>query len=151
MCHFQPQMKRSLGIDHGDVRVGVALSDELGFLAHPLETIDVRQTPAIPRLRELAAKHDVETIVVGMPRNMDGSHGPAAQKVTAFVEELRAVVSCPVVTLDERLTTVSAQRSMRESGRKAREQKNVIDQAAAQLILQMWLDSQAGGMSMLEP
>jgi RNAse H-fold protein YqgF len=140
-------MKRSLGIDHGDARVGVALSDELGFLAHPLETIEVRHTDPLARIRELATTHDVETIVVGIPRNMDGSHGPAAQKVAAFVEQLRASVSCTVATLDERLTTVSAQRSLRESGRKAKEQKGVVDQAAAQIILQTWLDTRAGGMS----
>lgn len=142
-------MKRSLGIDHGDARVGVALSDELGFLAHPLETIEIRRTDLLARIRELAVTHDVETIVVGMPRNMDGSHGPAAQKVTAFVEQLRASVPCTVATLDERLTTVSAQRSLRESGRKAKEQKGVVDQAAAQIILQTWLDMRAGGMSAL--
>lgn len=144
-------MKRSLGIDHGDVRVGVALSDELNFLAHPLETIDIRRTPPIPRICELVGKHDVGTIVVGIPRNMDGSHGPAAEKVSAFVEQLRGETDCRVATVDERLTTVSAQRSLRESGRKAHQQKGIVDQAAAQVILQTWLDSQAGGMSMLEP
>jgi putative Holliday junction resolvase len=142
-------MKRVLGIDYGDVRVGVAVSDELGFMAHPLETIDVRRSPAVARIRELAAARGVETIVVGLPRNMDGSHGPAADKAKKFAEELRAALSCTVVTWDERLTTVSAQRSMQEAGRKAKDQKNVIDQAAAQVILQSWLDAQAGGLSAL--
>ncbi len=144
------QMKRALGIDNGDVRVGVAISDELGFMAHPLETIDVRRTDAIERLRELAAARDVETIVVGMPRNMNGSHGPASEKAAKLAADLRtAIPACRIVTWDERLTTVSAQRSLQEAGRKAKDQKNVIDQAAAQVILQSWLDAQAGGLSAL--
>lgn len=147
---FSMQMKRALGIDNGDVRVGVAISDELGFMAHPLETIDVRRTDAIERLRELAAARDVETIVVGMPRNMNGSHGPASEKAAKLAADLRtAIPACRIVTWDERLTTVSAQRSLQEAGRKAKDQKNVIDQAAAQVILQSWLDAQAGGLSAL--
>jgi putative Holliday junction resolvase len=143
-------MKRALGIDNGDVRVGVAISDELGFLAHPLETIDVRHTNAIERLRQLAADRDVETIVVGMPRNMNGSHGPASEKAAKLAADLRiAIPACRIVTWDERLTTVSAQRSLQEAGRKAKDQKGVIDQAAAQVILQSWLDAQAGGLSTL--
>lgn len=144
------QMKRVLGIDNGDVRVGVAISDELGFMAHPLETIDVRRTGAVERLRELAAERDVETIVVGMPRNMNGSHGPASEKAAKLAAELRAALpACRIVTWDERLTTVSAQRSLQEAGRKAKDQKHVIDQAAAQVILQSWLDARAGGLSAL--
>ncbi len=143
------EMKRALGIDPGDVRVGVAISDELKFLAHPLETIDVRRTPVVPRIRELVTTRDVDVLVIGMPRNMDGSHGPAAEKAAKFVESLRTAIPeslARIVTLDERLTTVSAQRSLREAGRKAHQQKDVIDQAAAQVILQSWLDSQAGGL-----
>lgn len=146
---FSMEMKRALGIDPGDVRVGLAISDELKFLAHPLETIDVRRTPAIARIREIVTTREVDAIVVGMPRNMDGSHGPAAEKAAKFTEELRAAIDDPairIVSLDERMTTLSAQRSLREAGRKAHEQKNIIDQAAAQVILQSWLDAQAGGL-----
>jgi putative holliday junction resolvase len=146
---FSIEMKRMLGIDYGDVRVGVAISDELGFLAHPLETIDTRHTRAVPRIRELVSAREIETVVVGLPRNMNGTHGPSAEKAQKFADELRAVVDCKVVTLDERLTTVSAQRSLQEAGRKAKDQKNIIDQAAAQVILQCWLDTQAGGLSSL--
>ena len=147
---FSIQMKRVLGIDSGDARVGVAISDELGFLAHPLETIDVRRTPVVPRIRELALERDAEAIVVGLPRNMDGSRGPAAEKATRLAEEIQtALPDLRVVTWDERLTTVSAQRSLREAGRKAHEQKKIIDQAAAQVILQSWLDAQAGGSTIL--
>jgi putative Holliday junction resolvase len=125
----------------------VAISDELGFLAHPLETIVVKQTPPVARIRELVEQRDVDTVVVGMPRNMDGSHGPASESAAAFARELTAALPCRVVTWDERLTTVAAQRALREAGRKAKEQKGIVDQAAAQGILQGWLDAQAGGLS----
>lgn len=145
---FSMEMKRALGIDYGDVRVGVAISDELGFLAHPLETIDVRTTPAARRIAEIARSRDVETIVVGQPRNMDGSQGASAEKAAQLATEIRTELpECRVVAWDERLTTVSAQRSLREAGRKAKEHRGIIDQAAAQVILQGWLDAQAGGLS----
>ena len=139
---FQSLMKKALGIDLGDARIGVAGSDELGMLAHPLETIPASQGKSIIRILELAAARAAEAIIVGMPRNMDGTYGPAAEKSRIFIEELRAQTPLKVIPWDERLTTVAAQRSLRESGKKSREQKGVIDQVAAQIILQSWLDSQ---------
>jgi putative Holliday junction resolvase len=143
---FQLEMetKRFLGLDPGDARVGVAISDELGMLAHPLETIEVRKTDPVARVAELAVEKSIAAIVVGVPRNMDGSFGPAAEKSRAFIEALKARVSCRVVPWDERLTTVSAQRAMRDAGRKAKDQRKVVDQAAAQILLQNWLDAAAG-------
>jgi putative Holliday junction resolvase len=139
---FQPQMKKALGIDLGDARVGVAVSDDLGMLAHPLETISTQSTNVVKRVLALAGERTVETIIVGMPRNMNGSHGPAADKAKAFIEELRRETTLPIVAWDERLSTVSAQRALQEAGRNTRKQKSVIDQVAAQIILQSWLDSQ---------
>jgi len=136
-------MNRALGIDLGDARVGVATSDDLGMLAHPLETIQVKSGGVLKRILELAKEKSVSTIVVGMPRNMDGTFGPAAEKSREFIEKLKAETTCRVVAWDERLTTVSAQRSLHEAGRKAREHRAVIDQVAAQILLQSWLDSQA--------
>ncbi len=136
-------MNRALGIDLGDARVGVAVSDDLGMLAHPLETIQVKSGGVLKRILELAREKSVETIVVGMPRNMDGTFGPAAEKSREFIGKLKAETTCRVVAWDERLTTVSAQRSLHEAGRKAREHRAVIDQVAAQILLQSWLDSQA--------
>ncbi|MDX2079908.1 MAG: Holliday junction resolvase RuvX [Terrimicrobiaceae bacterium] len=135
-------MKRALGIDLGDARVGVALSDELGFLAHPLETLAVKEGKVAERIAQLAREKNATTIVVGMPRNMDGSFGPAATKAKTFIEQLSAIAPCPVVPWDERLSTVAAQRNLQEAGRKARDQKKIIDQVAAQIILQSWLDAQ---------
>jgi len=136
-------MKKALGIDLGDARVGVAVSDDLGMLAHPLETISTQSTNVVKRVLALAGERSAETIIVGMPRNMNGSHGPAADKAKAFIEELRRETTLPIVSWDERLSTVSAQRALQEAGRNTRKQKSVIDQVAAQIILQSWLDSQA--------
>ncbi|HEU4678270.1 MAG TPA: Holliday junction resolvase RuvX, partial [Terrimicrobiaceae bacterium] len=129
--------------DPGEVRVGVAMSDDLGLLAHPLETIDASRRDPCERITELAAQKQAIAIIVGVPRNMDGSFGPAAEKARALIERLRASVSCQVIPWDERLTTVSAQRALREAGRKAKNQRSVIDQAAAQILLQSWIDAQA--------
>lgn len=136
-------MKRALGIDIGDARVGVALSDELGMMAHPLETIQVKAGGVRQRILTLAREKKAEAIIVGMPRNMNGTFGPAAEKARAFIADIAADSPCPVIPWDERLTTVSAQRSLQEAGRKARDQRSVIDQVAAQILLQSWLDSQA--------
>ena len=145
MWDFQLEMeiRRVLGIDPGEVRVGVAVSDDLGMLAHPLETIDVSKRDPCERIAELAAERAACAVIVGVPRNMDGSFGPAAEKSRVLIEKLRACVECKVIPWDERLTTVSAQRVLREAGRKGKNQRSVIDQAAAQILLQSWLDSQA--------
>ena len=136
-------MTRALGIDLGDARVGVAISDELGMLAHPLETITVKNTEPVARIAEIAVRDKIGTIVLGLPRNMDGTYGPAAEKSRAFAEKLRESTGCVVKLWDERLTSVAAQRSLHEAGRNAKQSRSVIDQVAAQLILQGWLDSQA--------
>lgn len=135
-------MNRALGIDLGDARVGIAVSDDLGMLAHPVETIQVKAGRVVERILEIAQEKGTQTIVVGMPRNMDGSFGPAAQKTRDFIEALKSKTACRVVPWDERLTTVSAQRSLHEAGKNARAQKAMIDQVAAQILLQSWLDSQ---------
>jgi putative Holliday junction resolvase len=96
---FQLEMAsgRVLGIDLGEARVGVALSDDLGLLAHPLETIDVSRRDPCERIAELAREKGVEAIIVGVPRNMDGSFGPAALKARELIERLRACVPCEVI------------------------------------------------------
>jgi putative Holliday junction resolvase len=137
-------MTRALGIDHGDARIGLAISDDLGMLAHPHSTLQVAEGDPIARIAALVEKEKIGQIVLGLPRNMNGTYGPAAEKVRAFAEKLRAAVpSCPVKLWDERLTTVAAQRGLHEAGRNLKQSRAVIDQAAAQLILQGWLDSQA--------
>jgi putative holliday junction resolvase len=141
---FQLEMenRRVLGIDPGESRIGIAVSDDLGMLAHPLETIEVSKLDPCDRIAELAMQKAACAVVVGVPRNMDGSFGPAAEKARALIEKLRPRVGCKVIPWDERLTTISAQRALRETGRKAKNQRSVIDQAAAQILLQSWIDSQ---------
>ena len=136
-------MNRALGIDHGDARIGLAIADELGMLAHPLETITTKGTEPLARIAQIVTEKAIGTIVLGMPKNMDGTTGPAAVKVRAFADQLRArLPACKVQLWDERLTTVAAQKSLHAAGRNAKQSREVIDQAAAQLILQGWLDSQ---------
>ena len=141
---YEMETKRFLGIDPGDARVGVAISDDLGMLAHPLETIEVKKTDPAKRIAELVAERGVLAVVVGVPRNMDGSFGPSAEKSRAFIQVLKGLVPCRVIPWDERLTTVSAVRALHEAGRKAKDQRKVVDQAAAQILLQSWLDGQEG-------
>lgn len=145
-------MPRILAIDHGDARIGLALSDELAMLAHPLETIHVGETNPISRIGEVVREHKIETVVLGLPLRMDGSEGTAVEKVREFAERLRAELGghVRIVEIDERLTTVTAQGQLHAAGKKMKNTKNVIDQAAAVVILQDYLDAQQG-MAMLPP
>ena len=132
--------RRILGIDLGRARIGVAVSDELGMLAHPVETIPAN-TDAALRIAEIVREKDAEKVIVGLPRHMNGSVGVGATEALAFAKKLQALLPCEVVTWDERLTTTAANRALRESGRKTRDSKGVVDQVAAQMILQGYLDS----------
>jgi putative Holliday junction resolvase len=132
-------MNRILAIDLGRARIGVAISDELQLLAHPLETIPADKH-ATPRLTQIIREKKVDHVVVGIPRQMNGQIGIAATEALAFVEKLRVVLPCPVVTWDERLTTVAAHRALRDAGKKTRDTRAYIDQVAAQMILQGYLD-----------
>jgi putative Holliday junction resolvase len=135
-------MKRIMGIDYGTARIGVALSDELQMLAHPAETIVVAKTsdPA-GRIAALAREKDVARIVVGLPRHMNGSAGTSAKEASNFAKKITALVSCEVRTWDERLSTVAAHRALREAGKSTRETRSYVDQVAAQMLLQGYLDS----------
>ena len=136
-------MKRALGIDHGEARIGLAVSDELGMLAHPLETIHTKQTAdPVQHIAKIVARDQIGIVILGLPRNMNGTYGPAAEHVRAFAEQLRAAIPCEVKLWDERLTSVAAQRSLHEAGRNVKNSREVIDQVAAQMILQGWLDAQ---------
>ena len=134
-------MKPVLGVDLGETRTGVALSDDLRMLAHPMETIASKsQKTVAQRLQRIVAERQVKCVVVGLPRQMNGTLGPAAENAQRFVEKLRSLVSCEVVTWDERLSTVEAERLLREAGKKTRETRSIRDQVAAQIILQCYLD-----------
>jgi putative holliday junction resolvase len=135
---------RCLGIDFGSSRIGVAISDDLGMLAHPLETIP-NDSGFLSRLRKIVLEKGVSRIVVGIPRNMDGSYGPAAEKAKLFLSQLKSeFAGVQLIGWDERLTTVEAQRLLHAAGRDVKKSRPVIDQVAAQVLLQSYLDSVAG-------
>ena len=128
-----------LALDFGRVRIGAAISDDLQLLAHPLETIPAdKQTTS--RVAEIVREKEVDHVVVGIPRQMSCGIGVAANDVLRFVEKLRALLPCPVVTWDERLSTAAAERALRDAGKKTRQTRGYVDQVAAQIILQGYLD-----------
>jgi len=133
---------RVLALDLGEKRIGVALSDRLGWLATPLMVLSCSSREAeLAAIEELAQKHRVERVIVGYPRNLNGTIGPQAQHVEAYVKQLRARLQVPVVLWDERLSTVQAERLIHETGRRVR--REGIDAAAAAVILQSYLDAQS--------
>jgi putative Holliday junction resolvase len=136
---------RILAIDHGTKRMGIAISDELGMIAQPLEFIPAEPfADFLERLNEILKQKPVELILVGMPRNMNGSYGPAALKVQEFVAVLKDAVTIPIQTLDERLTSVQANRFLTEAELGGRRRKEKVDKSAAAVLLQGYLDSRAG-------
>ena len=133
---------RILAIDHGSKRIGIAVSDELKMIAQPLEFILAKPFPAfLARLQELIRDKEVESILVGLPRNMDGSYGPAAQKVQEFVVALKGVLSVPIKTWDERLTSAQANRLLIQGNVRRDKRKEKVDKMAAAILLQSYLDS----------
>ena len=136
---------RILAIDHGTKRMGIAISDELGVIAQPLEFILAEPfAEFLSRLREIIRDQQVELILVGMPRNMDGSYGPAALKVQEFIAVLKASVTIPIKPVDERLTSVQAHRLLSEAEVRGRQRKGKVDKSAAAVLLQGYLDGLAG-------
>jgi putative pre-16S rRNA nuclease len=133
---------RSLGLDVGDKRIGVALSDETGTLASGLPTL-ARVGPRrdVRAVVELVRAHEAGEVVVGLPRRLDGTVGPQAEKVLAFMEDLRGALRVPVVAADERLTTVAAEEILIERGVSRRDRKGMVDTVAAVIILQDILDA----------
>jgi putative Holliday junction resolvase len=129
-----------LAIDLGRVRIGLAISDELRLLAHPFETIPANKD-AVTRIATLVRERNIDKVVVGIPRRLNGEIGPAATEALKFVEKLRGVLRCEVLTWDERLSTVAANRALQEAGKKTRQTREFVDQVAAQMILQAYLDS----------
>ena len=134
---------RVLGVDVGTVRVGLALSDLTGTLASPLETLHRAKNHAdLDRLAALVVEHEVAEVVVGEPVHLSGASGASAQDASNYAQELAdRIPDVPVILIDERLSTVTAASHLREGGINSRKQRPVIDQAAAVVILQQFLDS----------
>lgn len=132
-------MNPILGIDFGRARIGLAISDELRLLAHPLETIQANKD-SVSRIAVIVCERGVEKVVVGIPKHMSGAIGKAASEALDFADKLRRQLPCPVETWDERLSTVAANRALSAAGKKTRQTRQIVDQVAAQMILQGYLD-----------
>jgi putative Holliday junction resolvase len=135
---------RILALDHGTKRIGVALSDETRIIAQPLEYIPAEPfAEFLERLKQILHEKEVDLILIGMPRNMDGSYGPAAQKVEVFIAALKSAITIPIKTWDERLTSTMANRALVQGNVRRDKRKQKVDAMAAAILLQSYLD--AGG------
>ncbi|MDB6111459.1 MAG: rnhD [Pedosphaera sp.] len=133
---------RVLAIDHGTKRIGLAISDELGVIAQPLEFVLAEPFAGfLSRLKEIIKEKQVELLLVGMPRNMDGSYGPAALKVQEFMAVLKDTVAIPIKSWDERLTSAQANRFLIAANVRRDQRKEKVDKMAAAILLQSYLDS----------
>ena len=133
---------RYLALDHGTKRIGVAISDELKMIAQPMEYILTEPFSAfLVRLKQILAEKEVERIFIGMPRNMDGTYGPATEKVREFIAMLTPEISVPIKTLDERLTSAQANRVLLQGNVRRADRKEKIDAMAAAILLQSYLDN----------
>ena len=131
-----------MALDYGTKRVGIALSDDLRMLARPLPFIAAEpENKLYETLRTLVLQQEVSDIIVGLPKNMDGTLGESAQKAKAFADKVKSYTGLPVKLIDERLTTVQATRQLREAGHKAKDQRAKIDSVSASILLQGYLDS----------
>ena len=132
---------RILALDHGTKRIGVAVSDETKTIAQPLEYIPAEPfADFLERLRQLIREKEVDLILIGLPRNMDGSYGPATEKVRTFVAVLGSAITVPIKTWDERLTSAQANRVLIQGGARRDKRKQKVDQMAAAILLQSYLD-----------
>ena len=134
--------KKYLSLDVGDVRIGVAKSDIMGMIATPLEVIDRRKTKAVKRIRELCEEHGTKSIVIGIPKSLDGTEKRQAEKVREFIAKLtKKIEGIEFIEIDERLSTVSADKMLQDNGVKgAINKRKKVDQVAAAIILQTYLD-----------
>jgi len=132
---------RVLGLDLGDVRIGVAISDDDRRMAVPLGTIHTGAPADLKAVGKLVEEHAATTVVVGLPLSMTGERGPAAVKAESFAEALRSTLEVPVELQDERLSTVEAERALREAGVAGKRRRRKVDEVAATVILQAWLDA----------
>ena len=133
---------RVIGLDLGDKRIGVALSNPDRTVASPLVVL-ARSGSLYREIADLIDEWEATAVVVGLPLSLDGSMGPAARKATKEADRLAATLRVPVETYDERLTTISAERMMTDAGLDSRSQRKVVDKIAAAILLQAWLDRRA--------
>lgn len=135
------RLGRVLGLDLGDARIGVAVSDDDRRLAVPVGTIHTGAPADLKAMAGLVTEHAATAVVVGLPLSLSGKRGPAAVKAEAFAEALRSTLGIPVELQDERLSTVEAERTLREAGVSGKRRRRQVDEVAATVILQAWLDA----------
>jgi len=134
-------VSRFLGIDYGTVRIGLALSDPTGTLASPLPFLENQSPQQVTNaLSELIQTHQIEGLIIGLPRNMDGTYGPSAQKVRDFIAQIQKSISLPITPIDERLTTAQASKQLSGIGLNQKQLRKKVDSSSACLILQQYLD-----------
>jgi putative pre-16S rRNA nuclease len=131
----------ALGLDLGDARIGVAVSDDDRRMAVPVGTVHTGAPADLKAIAKLVDEHAATAVIIGLPLSMSGERGPAAMKADAFADALRSLLTIPVELQDERLSTVEAERGLREAGVTGPERRNVVDRTAATVILQAWLDA----------
>jgi len=138
-------VRKVAALDLGKVRVGLAVSDELGQLAHPRAPLDAKNRKALlGRLRDLAREEPLGRFLIGMPLALTGEHGPAARRAVSFAQQVADITGLEVEMVDERLSTVEAEGRLAELGLRGRETRQRIDGAAAAILLQSWLDARRG-------
>ncbi len=131
-----------MALDYGTKRVGIALSDDMRMLAKPLPFISAEpENKLYEALRTLILQQEISDIIIGLPKNMDGTLGESAQKAKAFADKVKSYTGLPVKLIDERLTTVQATRQLHEAGHKTKEHREKIDSVSASILLQGYLDS----------
>jgi len=146
-CSVVPDRGRVLGLDLGQSRIGVAISDEDRRMAVPVGTVHTGAPEDVKAIAAIVAENGVTEVVVGLPLGLSGASGEAADHARKFAEALRGFLGVPVVLHDERLSTVEAERALRSAGVTGRRQREVVDQSAAAVILQSYLDQRRGGRS----
>ena len=135
-------MSRILGLDYGMRRIGLALSDPLGIIAKPLITIDTKYTQDyFLKILEIIIDNNVSKIVVGLPINLKGDNSQQTEEVLSFLSNLEKKIKLPIITIDERLSSIAAEKSLKFQGIKVRDNKSLIDETAAAIFLQEYLDS----------
>ncbi|HUE37249.1 MAG TPA: Holliday junction resolvase RuvX [Candidatus Acidoferrum sp.] len=135
---------RILALDPGTKRIGVAVSDETKTIAQPLEWIPAEPFAGfLERLKQLLVEKEIDLVLIGLPRNMNGSYGPAAQKAEAFAAALRSAITVPIKMRDERLTSLQANKMMIQGGVRRDKRKENVDKMAAAILLQSYLDAGA--------
>jgi putative Holliday junction resolvase len=136
---------RVLGLDLGDARIGVAISDDRRRIAVPLGTVQTGAPADVKAIADLVRGHDVTLVVIGHPLHLSGEAGERAHHAERFAEALDAFLDVPVLLQDERLSSVEADRALREAGASGRDRRRTVDRSAATVILQAWLDAAGTG------